>query len=75
MWADALSRMPSCDDWWVSHELFNKLDRAWGPFTVDRFASVSNAQVMRFNAAWAEPGAEAVDAFAQPMAAWRRETN
>ena len=75
VWADALSRMPPRDEWWVSHELFKTLDRAWGPFTVDRFASASNAQVMRFNAAWAEPGAEAVDAFAQPMAAWRRETN
>ena len=75
VWADGLSRIPPHDEWWVSHELLKKLDRAWGPFTVDRFASASNAQVMRFNAAWAEPGAEAVDAFAQPMAAWRREAN
>lgn len=41
------------------------MDRAWGPLTVDRFATPLNAHLMRFNSRVACPGAEAVDALLQ----------
>ena len=40
---------------------FAELDRAWGPHTVDRFASFHNCQLTRFNSRCWNPGSEAVD--------------
>jgi len=75
VWADALSRLPPRDEWQVNPFVFHELNEAWGPHTLDRFASANNAQVVRFNGAWAEPEAEGVDAFAQPLDSWRHEHN
>lgn len=71
--ADALSRAQDRGDWRLDPAAFSRLNRRWGPHTVDRFASSVNAQLPRFNSAWAQPAAEGVDAFAQ--ANWRQENN
>jgi hypothetical protein len=60
-------------DWKLNPELFQWLDALWGPCTIDRFASAINVQhrlgsPLRFNSRRYEPGAEAVDAFAQNWA-------
>jgi ribonuclease HI len=75
VWADKLSRIAPHDEWCVNTEVFKVLDAVWGPHTVDRFAAACNAQVDRYNSAWAESGATAVDAFAQPLASWCGEHN
>ena len=47
--ADYLSRIIDYDDWQLNSLVFSELDNAWGPHTVDRFASFQNSQVPRFN--------------------------
>ncbi len=37
--ADVLSKTIDLDDWKLNPELFAMLHRAWGPFTIDRFAA------------------------------------
>ena len=39
--ADLLSSLPykDADDWKLNFRLFHKLNRMWGTFTVDRFAT------------------------------------
>ena len=61
--ADYLSRITDYDDWSLDHATFISIDLAWGPHTVDRFASHYNAQIPRFNSRFWSPGTEAVDAF------------
>ena len=61
--ADLLSRIVDFDDWRLNPEVFIHLDKAWGPHTVDRFASFQNCQLPRFNSRCWNPGSEAVDAF------------
>ena len=51
------------DDWSVHPDNFQRLERMWGPHTVDRFASLFNSQLPRFNSRFWNPGSEAVDAF------------
>ena len=48
------------------------LDAMWGPHTVDRFANSANAQLVRFNSRFWEPGTEAVDAF---TCSWADDNN
>lgn len=43
--------------------VFAELDKAWGPHTVDHFASFQNCQVSRFNSRCWNLVSEAVDAF------------
>jgi hypothetical protein len=71
--ADGLSRQHDPGDWRLNPSIFTNLDRRWGPHTVDRFATTLNTQLPRFNSAWGDPNAEAVDSFAQPN--WRCENN
>lgn len=63
--ADALSRLRDPSDWRLSRAVFTRLNRLFGPFTIDRFASSQNAQLARFNSAWADTASSGVDAFAQ----------
>ena len=49
---------------------FHFVDQVWGPHTIDRFASVSNTKLSRFNSLFWYPESEAVDAFTQ---SWRFE--
>ena len=61
--ADELSRIIDFDDWGVSDEFFQFVDKIWGPHTVDRFADDVNAKITRFNSKYWCPNTEAVDAF------------
>ena len=70
--ADVLSKTIDLDDWQLNPQLFDMLHRAWGPFTIDRFAASYNMQLPRFNSRFWCPEAEAVDAFTQN---WSTETN
>ncbi len=49
--------------WQINPAVFAELDIAWGPHTVDRFATFQNCQLTRFNSRCWNPGSEAVDAF------------
>ena len=70
--ADALSRIIDVDDWGISFEFFEFLNSMWGPFTIDRFANLSNTKLQRFNSLYWNPRTCAVDAFS---CNWRGENN
>ena len=70
--ADFISKLVDTDDWEITTELLGIVSRAWGPFSIDRFASYDNAKCERFNSKYHVPGSEAVDAFTQD---WRFENN
>eukprot|EP00873_Tetraselmis_striata_P009540 jgi/Tetstr1/429804/TSEL_019671.t1 len=53
--------------------LFAELEAMWGAHSVDRFASAMNAMLPRYNAAWLDPGCEAMDSMHLSDAEWRRE--
>ena len=61
--ADSLSRYSACDDWGISREVFDYLDRLWSAHTVDRFATDYNTKCRRFNSKFWCKCTEAVDAF------------
>ena len=70
--SDLLSKIQDGSDWAVADDVFEEIDAAWGPHTVDRFASYLNKKCKRFNARWYCRDAEAVDALVQD---WSGETN
>ena len=72
--ADLLSRLPykDADDWKINFALFHRLNRAWGTFTVDRFATPYNTKCQRFNSKVWFVGTEAVNCF---TVSWRGENN
>ena len=72
--ADELSRLAytDCDDWQVSDVVFHELNLAWGPHTVDRFATDSNAKCSRSNSRIWVPGTEAINSF---RVSWNGEIN
>ncbi len=70
--ADKLSRFLDLDDWGISPELVESIQKSWGPCTVDRFATDVNRKLNRFNSRFCCPGSEGVDAFAED---WRSELN
>ena len=43
--ADYYSHMVDNDDWMLNPATFNWLNSFWEPYTVDRFASATNAQL------------------------------
>ena len=61
--ADYISTLRDFDDWKVNPIIFQCLSKAWGPFTVDCFASDYNCQLLRFHTKFCVPNAEAVDTF------------
>eukprot|EP00854_Cymbomonas_tetramitiformis_P011471 gene11471-biopygen11778 len=71
-WADRLSRCEDIDDWRLNRPRFVGADSAWGPHTVDRFASEILAQLPRYFAWWHDPRCEGVDSLAYD---WRGEIN
>eukprot|EP00873_Tetraselmis_striata_P001518 jgi/Tetstr1/421782/TSEL_012685.t1 len=75
VWVDRLSRHLDSDDWQLDPVMFAKLEAMWGAYSVDRFASALNAMLPRYNAAWLDPGCEAVDSLHLSDAEWRRENN
>ncbi len=70
--ADKLSRWVDWDDWGINQTLFESIEKHWGPFSVDRFATDKNSKLRRFNSRFCCPGSEAIDAFAQN---WAGEEN
>lgn len=70
--ADKLSRDLDSSDCCLRRDVSLALHHAWGPFTVDRFASSANRQLKRFNSLTAEAGCEAVNGLAQH---WTGELN
>ena len=70
--ADYLSRIVDLDDWQINPNIFRRFNTMWGPHTVDRFASVSNTQLARFNSKFWSIGSEAVDTFTVD---WAGEVN
>ena len=63
--ADILSRFIDADDWSINTSVFQMLNSAWGPYTVDRFASYYNSQLAIYNSKYSSPGSSGVDAFSQ----------
>ena len=63
--ADALSKTLDYDDWRTTLVFFDRINRSWGPFTIDRFANHKNSKTTRFNSKHWNPRSEAVDAFTQ----------
>ena len=61
--ADYISKLRDFDDWKVNPIIFQNVDKAWGPFTVDCFASDYNCQVERFQSKFCIPNTETVDTF------------
>ena len=47
--ADLLSHLGSTNEWKLHPKLFQRLDKMWGPHTVDRFATSHNTQLPVFN--------------------------
>jgi hypothetical protein len=66
--AHYLSKVRDADDFGLSAEDFAFVSSAFGPFTVDRFASEHNAKLQRFDAFYWCPGAAAANTFTQDWA-------
>jgi hypothetical protein len=71
--ADYLSKIVDIDDWKLHPSLFGVLDARWGPHSVDRFATHTNALCPRFNSWYWCPGTGGIDAFCQPD--WSESNN
>lgn len=56
----------------MARSAWDALNDAWGPMTIDHFATPLDTHLPRFNSAMACPGAERVDAHTAP---WWGETN
>jgi len=69
---DSESRMTDFHDWTLRRDLFEALDRKWGPHSVDRMASDLNSQTLKFNSIRWCPGTSAVDCFSQD---WSLDNN
>ncbi len=61
--ADYFSKIIDSDDWKLSRDVFQWLDRLWGPHSIDCFASDCTKQIDRYCSRWWNPGCIAVDAF------------
>ena len=62
--ADYLSRIKDSYNWELSQGCFHKLECLFGPHSVDRFADFQNSKVTRYNARFADPKAEGINALA-----------
>ena len=60
-----ISKFIDYDDWRTTDEFFNFMNQRWGPFTVDRFASVENKKLKRLILCFWNPGTERVNAFGE----------
>ena len=63
--ADSLSRMSSRHEWSIHPNLYQYLDKLWGPHTCDRFASYLTCVHPNYNSFHADPYSSGVDALAQ----------
>ena len=72
---DRLSRETNNNDYRLHPTLYRRVQRHFGPRTVDRFASYRNRQCERYNSLTWDIGTEAVDAFSQHWAGDRNWCN
>ena len=70
--ADYVSKIVDKDDWAISSDIFDILDRKWGPHTIDRFASYYNTKLPRSTSRFWNPGSLGIDAFSFD---WKNENN
>ena len=70
--ADYLSKQFDSDDWSINSRVFLELNRKYGPFTMDRFATDYNTKCTRFNSRWWCPGTTNINALSH---SWAHETN
>src|SRR3989338_979265 len=69
--ADRLSRRTRCDhDWSIRKQVFQQIQDAMGPFTLDAFADRTNHQIRRYCSLRPDPGAVYIDAL---LSDWSRE--
>lgn len=62
--ADLASRVTNLDtEWELEPQAFNKINKQWGPFEIDLFASRQNTKCTRFCSRFPQPDTETVDAF------------
>lgn len=71
-WADALSREEDRTNWTLERPFFTALEALYGPHDVDRFATMNNTQLTRYNSRHYDPGTEAVNALEQD---WSLDNN
>jgi len=64
-WAGALGRAKDRTDWSLERRFFRSLEDLYGPHTVDRFASATTAQLLRYNSRYSDPTSEEVDGLSQ----------
>lgn len=62
---DALSRLPLRHEWFLHPEVFQQLDRMFGPHSIDRFATCTTALLPVYNSRFSDPGTAGVDALGQ----------
>ena len=69
--ADFLSRnQDSRSQFQLNRSLFHRIDKKWGPHTIDLFATQQNSLLPRFASWHPSPGAEFLDAFSR---SWARD--
>jgi hypothetical protein len=73
IWAYTLNRELGSEDLQLNPRMFAHLRARWGPHTIDRFASMLNTQLPRFNARWRDPQCEDVDCLHMPDTTWQCE--
>lgn len=73
--ADAPSRFQDVDEWKLHPRAWREIEQRYGPHTIDRFASVTSAQLPLYNSFYHDPLSSGVDAFAQPAACWQQHNN
>ncbi|MEW8544182.1 MAG: reverse transcriptase domain-containing protein [Candidatus Thiodiazotropha sp.] len=63
--ADQLSRLNSTYEWRLHPQIFQLIDRYWGPHDIDRFASMMTTQLATYNSLYWDPYTSGVNALAQ----------
>ena len=70
--ADSISKFNDTDDWSIDNETFVYVQKQFGNFDIDRFASSSNNKLERFDARFHCPRAETINTF---TAHWGNDFN
>jgi hypothetical protein len=71
IWADTPCCEQDTEDLQLNPRMFAHHQARWGPHSIDRFASMLNTQIPRFNARWRDPQCKHVDCLRLPDAAWQ----
>jgi ribonuclease HI len=69
-WADFYSKLIETSDWKINPIIFLSIQKIWGIFDIDLFASFNNHQVQQYYSLYWTPDASGVDAF---MFQWGRQ--